>query len=73
MVEATVKYLDDIRRTPWMGDVGPKNMCAFVRCSKDDVKFFTHIAKYGILRRIGTSHVLGHQGEEALFETREVK
>ena len=71
-IESVTKLLDDIRRKPWDGGFGPEKKTAFIRSSKKDSKFFTHIAKYGILRRIGTSETLGPDGAEALFETKRV-
>ena len=69
IVEASIKLLDDIRRTPYEG-FGPDFKEAFIVIPRKFVKFMTHIAKYGIVKRIGTSAVLGYDGERALFETR---
>ena len=58
-LEAAVALFNTVRReAPLM-----------IPCEHQDVRFFTHLARYGILRRVGTVHDVRKE-PVALFQTR---
>lgn len=61
-LESTVNFINEVR----------KEVALMEYASMEDQRFFEHICKYGIMRRVGTSYVIG-DGPAAVFETRKVK
>lgn len=58
-IEASVALFNAVRR----------QAVVMVPCPQKDVPFFTHLAKYGVLRRVGTIHDVDDE-PVALFQTR---
>lgn len=74
IIEGSVKFLDEFRKTPSMAEAGPTRRLAVHYGSEEDKDFLTHLAKYGIIRRVGTVYdAFGDNQSAVLFQTSKVK
>lgn len=70
-IEAVVKFVDDFRKSPSLYDDGPTRRLGVMYAHENDKNFAVHIAKYGIIRRVGTIFdAFGDNENASVFQTR---
>jgi hypothetical protein len=62
-IETAVQFLNSMR----------KHCVILITALKSDIPFYEHIAKHGVLRRVGTLYGVYKDEPCALFQTREIR
>ena len=66
ILETYVNFVNEVRKTVY--DESGNNMILEFAAEKDQA-FFDHVCKYGIMRRVGTSHEI-YDGKCLIYESR---